>query len=294
VLPEVPQAHVAPALYGLARYSGNELALVGYDMIPVVSPNAVVPQEIEKFAAYLSIVKHADRVVGISDDAAAEFAGFASTLASQGLAGPVCSSAPLPIDTPGGELPDSGRDGARPLVLCVGSQEPRKNHGAVLFASEMLWREGLDFELVFIGGGSSLYTRAFDRKVEALRRAGRAVSVRRGVADRELVEAYRAARFTVFPSIHEGYGLPVAESLALGTPVVTTSYGPTGDIAADGGCLTVNPRSDASIMDAMRLLLTDDAEVQRLRDEIRQRPTRSWDDYARESWAQLVGAGARG
>ena len=39
----------------------------------------------------------------------------------------------------------------------------------------------------------------------------------------------------VFPSVHEGYGLPVAESLALGTPVITTEYGSTAEIAAGGG-----------------------------------------------------------
>jgi glycosyltransferase involved in cell wall biosynthesis len=103
-----------------------------------------------------------------------------------------------------------------------------------------------------------------------------------------LERAYASAAFTVFPSLHEGFGLPVAESLLHGTPVVTTNYGATAETGAHGGALLIDPRSDTELTDAMRTLLTDDVALRRLRGQIASRPERSWQDYADELWNRLV------
>ena len=67
------------------------------------------------------------------------------------------------------------------------------------------------------------------------------------------------ARFTVFPSLNEGFGLPLAESLACGTPAVTSDFGSMREIVdGGGGALLVDPRDDHSVADGMRSLLTDD------------------------------------
>ena len=92
----------------------------------------------------------------------------------------------------------------------------------------------------------------------------------------------------VFPSLNEGFGLPVAEALASGTPVVTSGYGSMAEIAADGGALLVDPRDDRSIAAAMRTVLTQPAERARLAAEARRRPARTWDDYAAGVWSTLV------
>ena len=96
------------------------------------------------------------------------------------------------------------------------------------------------------------------------------------------------SRFTVFPSLHEGFGLPAAESLSFGTPVITTDYGSTREIAERGGSIMVNPRSDAEIHDAMQLLLTDDETYSRLVAEATAMIPRTWDEYANELWEKLV------
>lgn len=121
-----------------------------------------------------------------------------------------------------------------------------------------------------------------------LERSHRPLDVRRAVSDAELDHAYAMASFTVFPSLHEGYGLPVAESLAHGVPVITSDFGSTAEIAADGGALLVDPHDDGALTAAMRTLLTDQQALDRLRDEISGRPERSWRDYADGLWGQLV------
>lgn len=286
VLPEVPAEGLCPALASLAEHSGNRVSLIGYDAIPVVSADLMPAAEPERFVRYLTVVKHAAAVSAISATAAQEFAGFVDMLPAQGLTGPIVSTCLLPVELPPA-TPNQVDAGTVPQVLVVGSHEPRKNHLAVLHAAERLWREGVTFELTFLGG-SSWASKPFDREVRAARRRGRAVTIRRFAPDAELVERYRSARVTVFPSLHEGYGLPVAESLAVGTPVLSADIGAMREIAEDGGVLAVDPRDDDALTDGLRTLLLDDDVHRRLAAQAAARPRRTWDEYADEAWAQLV------
>ena len=287
VLPENPSPQRCPSLAALAQHSGNVVTAIGYDCIPVVSPELIHPGLPDRFMRYLSVVKHAAVLAGISASATAEFAGFADMMPSQGLPAPRVVEVVLPVAVPDpGAGARAGEPSGPPVVVSVGSFEPRKNQLALLVAAEQLWREGLSFRLRFIGGGG--YRTEFEALVARLTAAGRDVQVDVQISDEELWQAYRDARFTVFASLHEGYGLPVAESLAYGVPALTTSYGSTAEIAEDGGALLVDPRDDQALVDALRRMVTDDALVDRLRAEALARPVRTWDDYARELWDALV------
>ncbi|TAL44740.1 MAG: glycosyltransferase family 1 protein [Salinibacterium sp.] len=291
LLPDVGERALMSRLVALAEYSGNWVDVIGYDLIPIVSADMVDGDESERGAHYLSMVKHSNRVFAISDSAAKEFTGFTSALASQGLIGPQVESIPLPT----GAMPQVDVDAPLaevPLVLCVGSHEPRKNQDALLFAAESLLREGLTFRIVFVGGGSKQNILAFDRRVQRLRRKfGFDIESVRGLGDAELWRLFDEARFTALLSLHEGFGLPVAESLALGTPVLTSNYGSLAEIAREGGCVMVDPRDDDAIIEGMRAMLTDDALIRRLRAEIGKAPSRTWADYAADIWHR-VEAGA--
>jgi len=295
LLPDVPTPHKCLALAALAEYSGNSVAMLGYDAIPVLSADLRPPQEPDLYTKYLTVVKHARRVAGISLAAASEFAGFASALSSQGLTGPSVSAVPLPVTPVAKSAVARGSHrtpSSLPLVLCVASQEVHKNHVAVLHAAELLWRRGLRFRLEFIGR-HGWDMRDFDGRITDLQRHRRPVAVRRGVRDDELQIAYLEARFSVFPSLHEGYGLPVAESLAAGTPVITSNFGSMSEIALGGGCLLIDPRDDQAIAGAMERMLTDDELVARLAKEARSRQFRTWDEYADELWEALTAPGGR-
>ena len=116
---------------------------------------------------------------------------------------------------------------------------------------------------------------------------GRSITALGLVSDVELLEELRSADFVFFASLHEGYGLPVAEALACGTPVITSNFGSQLEIAELGGCLVVDPRDDDDVTSALRRLLTKPEELQRLRAEAVARPVRTWDEYAAELWAFL-------
>jgi len=294
----VPELAAEPArtarLRALARLSGNRTGAVGFDLVPITTAETTQTGFAAVFARNLAAVRDFDTVAAISSAAASEYEGWRAMLAATGVVGPRVVDVPLPVEAPEPSPEDLARARARllvgglPLVLVVGSHEPRKNHVAVLHAAELLWRDGLKFSLSFVGG-NSWGSDAFRSRLADLQRSGRPVDSQSRFTDGELWASYRLARFTVFPSLNEGFGLPVAESLAVGTPVVTSAYGSMAQIAADGGALTVDPRDDHALSDAMRILLTDDERLAQLQRGALARPRRTWDDYAATAWSALVG-----
>ncbi|MEA9984422.1 glycosyltransferase [Subtercola sp. RTI3] len=283
--PEVPVGRGTDTLTALARYSPNRTIALGYDTIPVSSGHLVPRHLSGLFVSYLSMLKYFTEVIAISEAVNGEFTGFAEAAATQGLPPFTVSTLVLPLERiEAGDSLEPVEAPPLPLVVSVGSNEPRKNQLSVIFASEVLWRQGLQFSLLLLGGSGDREMTAVPDAVAALSSQGRSIEQRRDVDEVELAAAYRQARFTVFISVQEGYGLPVAESLAVGTPVLATGYGSTAEIAAGGGCLTVDPRDDDDIVAGMRQLLTDDALLDRLHSEITARVDSTWADYSRSLW----------
>ncbi len=269
------------------------ISMIGYDIIPVTAAETVTEAMSHVFSLYLSMVKRSSRLSAISGAAAGDFRAFNDALRSQGLSGPRVAAHLLPPSP--AEVRESDLDrvradldlGSAPMVLVVGSHEPRKNHMVVLEAAEALWSSGHWFDLVFIGG-SGWRSEAFDEEVERLIAGNRPLQVRKRATETELWSAYRLARFSVFPSLLEGYGLPIVESIASGTPVITSNYGSMAEIAADGGSIMIDPNDLEALIQSMKLLLTDDAEVDRLRREAADRTFPTWDAYASDVWGFLV------
>ncbi len=294
LIAELPVEPVRTSHYqAFIRFSRSVTGLVGHDCVPVMAPETTAEGMPVGFANYLAAAAHVDRIATTCGAAELEYRGWRTMLAGTGQAGPDICRIPLPVhaDTPSdtalGQAHDLLAIGTLPIVLAVGSHEPRKNHLALLHAAEVLWREGLLFTLVFVGG-HSWNSAAFDTQVDALGGAGRPVQTIRALSDDLLWAAYRQAYCTVFASLHEGYGLPVAESLASGTPVITSNFGSMRELASRGGALLIDPRQDHQLSDALRQLLLDRSLRDRLAAQAATIPHRSWDDYAAETWAYLV------
>lgn len=269
------------------------ISMIGYDIIPITAAETVTEAMSHVFSLYLSMVKHARRLSAISDAAANDFRAFNGALPSQGLSGPLVQAHLLPPSP--AVVDDSELEavaamlgvGPLPMVLVVGSHEPRKNHLTVLEAAERLWSSGAWFDLVFIGG-SGWRSEGFDLEIDRLVAAGRPVRVHRRATEAQLWGAYRLARFTVFPSLLEGYGLPIVESIASGTPVITSNYGSMAEVGRPGGALLVDPHDSVELEKAMRLLLQNDERVAELRREAAERTFPTWDQYAADVWQFLV------
>lgn len=280
-------------MLALARWSRCTTGVIGFDCVPLTSAETVGPGMGGAFARQLAAVREMDRVATISEAAATEYRGWTRMLGGLGVPGPQVVPVPLPVvaHEPSPQATERVRVdlavGELPMVLVVGSHEPRKNHLAVLHAAELLWRRGRRFSLTLVGG-NSWGSEAFERRLDELARAGRPVVSVRGMPDDDLWAAYRAAHVVLFPSLNEGFGLPVAEALASGTPVVTSGYGSMAEIAAGGGAVTVDPRDDRSVADGLDRLLTDPELHARCVEAARARRPRGWDEYGTELWDVLT------
>jgi len=140
-----------------------------------------------------------------------------------------------------------------------------------------------------LGRRIGLSAPAVSERIGRLERAGRPVESAGTLPDRLLWAAYRLARCTLSPSLNEGLGLPLSESLSAGTPAITSDFGSMREIAEGGGALLVNPREDDELTAALERMLTDDLLVSRLRDEARARSPWTWSDYAEQLWELFHG-----
>ncbi|AZZ49341.1 glycosyltransferase family 1 protein [Rathayibacter rathayi] len=283
----------------LAEFSGNRTGTIGFDCVPVTTAETASTGISAAFSRTLVAVSHMDRIATISEAAATEYSGWRHMLGSVGMQGPDIRAVLLPSQPESvseEELSIAARSlvtGDLPLVVCVGSHEPRKNHLAVLQAAELLWRRGLEFSLVFIGG-NAWSSAEFEYRLEVLEGFGRPVRSLSKITDALLWSAYRLARCTVFPSINEGYGLPIVESISVGTPVVTSGFGSMREVSSSGGALFVDPHDDHDIASALGRLLSDDELHARLSAEALAIDGGTWDEYAERIWSYLVEEDATG
>jgi glycosyltransferase involved in cell wall biosynthesis len=274
----------------MARFSGNRIDHLGYDLIPITSADLRPRGEAAASTALFSVIKHSNKVACISKATETEFQGYVQGLAAQGLRGPLVRAVPLPtVGTISrtGSCVTARTSAERVVIVCPGARERHRNHETILWAAERLWREGLDFELRFVGGMGAEFE-SFQEVQQRLAAVGRPIVDLGLVPDDVMWSELSSADAAAFVSLQEGFGLPVVEALSAGTPVMTTNYGSQGEIGQLGGCLLVDPRDDGSVTAGLRRLVTEPALRAELREQISQRPQRTWDDFAVDLWDFLI------
>jgi glycosyltransferase involved in cell wall biosynthesis len=291
VLPEISvRQERTTRLRTIGRYAAGRTVAIGFDCIPITSAETTGDGMPGAFSKYLSALARFDVIAPISESSATEFRGWRRMLAGTGISGPAVETLELPFTTSG----ESDRDraaalrhelglGDDPIVLSVGSHEPRKNHLSLLHAAERVWRSGERFTLVMVGG-NSWDTGRFDWMVDSLRRRGRPIITLSRVSDDTIWDLYDMARFSVFCSLNEGFGLPVVESLSHGTPVITSDFGSMRALGVGHGGLAVPPLDIDALTAAIGRLLRDDDLHAELVAQTALTPATSWESYADDLW----------
>jgi len=163
-------------------------------------------------------------------------------------------------------------------LLFVGTIEPRKNLGRLLQAFERLHEARLTDALVIVGQRGWLYDDFFAALENSPAR--QAVIFPGFVPDADLPAVYAGAQALAFPSLFEGFGLPVLEAMACGTPVVCSNTSSLPEVVGEAALL-VDPTDVDALADALTRVLRDDA----LRRELWQK---GWAQVQHFTWQETA------
>jgi glycosyltransferase involved in cell wall biosynthesis len=257
-------------------YLGRKLVVTVHDLAFAVAPDMVAPETLAHLEARLPpTLERAARIIAVSEATARDLVDhFAidrrriSTI-HEGLDPHFVAASEFPPREP--SLPDD-------YLLFVSTIEPRKNVVNVLRAFALLVEWGYEGRLV-IAGRWGWRTEAIEAEFEASPVRGRVVHLDYVERDR-MAALYAQARLLLFPSWLEGFGLPILESMACGTPVVTSGCSAMPEVAGPAG-VYVDPDSAHAIATGAASLLENDDHLARLTLLGRARAKRfSWDDAA--------------
>jgi glycosyltransferase involved in cell wall biosynthesis len=203
----------------------------------------------------------------------------------QGVAGPFTRRPP----------PERARDVRRryqlpdAFILSVGTLEPRKNLAGTLHAYRLLRRRLAEAPPLVLVGASG-----WRLDEQRLLRPGEAGHILRlgYVPDEDLAALYASCSAFVYPSFYEGWGLPVAEALALGAPTVTSNVASLPEVAGDAALL-VDPASPQAIAAALERVLVEHDTAARLRAagpaRVRRFSVQAWAAATMDVYREAVG-----
>lgn len=272
----------------LARDRGAKVVLLVYDLIPLTHPEHCAPLVSRLFEKWLKhMLACCDAIICISQATERDLRMYAS---NRSLPLPPMASFRLgcnPVQEPSSS---SGR--VRPAIssflsgipafTAVGSLEPRKNYAWLLEVFERLWLGGHDVRLLIIGRPTA-DGRAFLDRAMRHPEQGRRLRVATDANDDELSYAYGHSRALVFPSLAEGFGLPLVEARTRGCPVIASGLPAFQELSDEGVWL----HAPDSIEELSALLIAHSREDWRCRVGVM--PAFTWSDSAQECLQVLGG-----
>ena len=207
------------------RSAGALIATIVYDLIPLTHPQFVGRKRSHKFKNYLDqVIRYSDTIVAISETVAQDVRNY---IADQNDPSQLCRD--IRSFVLGAELAiprsDSTHGSVRPIInslfdtayknppyLMVASFDHRKNHQQALDAFDLLWKTQPELNLCFAGRTGSMCGELMER-IENHPKFERGLWVFHDLSDIELHYAYERCSGVLLPSIVEGFGLPIVESL---------------------------------------------------------------------------------
>ena len=204
-----------------------------YDMIPVFLPHVFGKPVPKNYTEYMfEAMSISDHLVAISESTKKDIKRF-------------CDEENLPYkpttviklgDSFSGLETDKKRLSElspKDFLLCVGTLEIRKNHILLYTAYKEGLSRGVQMPKLVIVGGKGWYTNDVLYEFENDPEMKNRVFIKNNVSDRELAWLYKNCKFTVYPSVYEGWGLPITESLAYGKMCLASGSSSMKEIAGD-------------------------------------------------------------
>lgn len=267
------------------RSQGVKFGLMVHDIIPISHPafsDRGLARNFRKAANELFPL--CDFAIAVSEFTRCQVEAYAST--SLGSALPIrtvaLAQAIVETSSTAATIPGARKMPTSPYILCVGTIEARKNHHYLFnIWKRLVEQRGFDSvpELVIVG--------RWGWRVEALRAAlddsgylAGKIRVLTDIADTDLAWLYSNAMFSVFPSLVEGWGLPIGESLAHGLPCIASNAASMPEVGGDFVCY-VDPTNEDNGLSAISRAIDRPDELAETRARIKK-------DFRARSWADVT------
>ena len=165
-------------------------------------------------------------------------------------------------------------------ILCIGYICERKNQINLLRAFNNYCQQHpkTKWTLTIIGQINKSVEKEFKQEHDKNHR----IHVDHHASYAKVIRAIQHCDFSVFPSVLEGYGLPIVESLWHYRPVICANFGSMAEIAAYGGCITLNTHDVNALTSAISTLIHDKKLYRCKVNEIENRQHRGWKDYVKD------------
>lgn len=265
----------------LRKVYGVKVVTCCYDLIPVLYPQYCVSDVAKRFTGYfIDVAEGSDLTLCISRQSQKDLVGLLDQVGGVQVPThifPLGDNVQKAAGEPSAAVAQLAQE---PYILFVSTIERRKNHEVLYRAYHLLCAQGHKDKLpklVFVGmPGWGVSELLMDMQLDPLVQ-GKIVQLNH-VSDNDLSHLYRHATFFVFPSLYEGWGLPVGEALAMGKAVLCSDRGSLPEV---GGDLVqyVDPWSPQAWADAILTLSTDKAALAAMEHKVQtQYRIRTWQD----------------
>lgn len=261
------------------RAKGTKIAQISYDILPLITPQYSGHSTDSMYEYTKTIFPIADIVFSISNNTKGDIEKW---LKSNKLAVPRVEVFRLGDDfqqskqlKPQDEVFRKSALKGNDYALCVGTIEARKNHTLLYYVYKLAVRRGVELPKIVVVGRKGWRTEDIYDLIKNDPETKDKFVLLESVSDDELSWLYENALFSVYPSFYEGWGLPIAESIAYGTPCISSNTSSMPEIAGDL-IAYFSPLSTDECLEAMRNLLVPDRLTKAKKTIEKYKPT-SWD-----------------
>ena len=269
-----------------SRIPAAARALTVHDVIPLLHPEWMYQDAEREVRAIMdSVDPERDFVIANSEATAADVAALLPMRRERIFVTPFAADAEVFHHEPSAERIAAARRRygilPGPYLLSLGTVEPRKNLPRLLRCFFRLAEDAAfpDLQLLLVGP-TGWRTEEIFSTLESRPALRSRVRLTGYIPDTDLAALYSGARVFAYPSLYEGFGLPVLEAMQCGAPVVTSNTSSMPEVAGDAA-VCVTPTDDDALYDALRRVLTDDAWASELSRRGLERARRySWDRTA--------------
>ncbi len=175
----------------------------------------------------------------------------------------------------------------KPYFLFVGTIEPRKNLTVLLEAFRLYKEKNQNDHILVIAGGKGWKSESFFSALQAHPNKNQ-ICVTGFIENDHLPTLYSQAISFIYPSLYEGFGLPIIEAMSCGTPVIASD---NSSLKESGGNLTkyFNAKDPASLSKLMADAIIDGNERKKISINVQEYAQRfNWDEFAKQAWRILV------